>query len=66
MYSGFVMMGYFWAQQAAKAKTSWPAAKAKSPKEFYTAKIQTAEFYFERCCPGPMATTVRHWLPPAR
>ena len=51
MYSGFVMMGYFWAQQAQKAKTLLASGKGKEPAEFYQAKIQTAEFYFERLLP---------------
>ena len=51
MYSGFVMMGYFWALQAAKATDLLASGTGKESAEFYTAKIQTAEFYFARLLP---------------
>ena len=51
MYSGFVMMGYFWALQAAKATELLASGKGKESTDFYTAKIQTAEFYFARLLP---------------
>ena len=51
MYSGFVMMGYFWALQAAKATELLASGTGKESAEFYTAKIQTAEFYFARLLP---------------
>ncbi|MEI8155315.1 MAG: acyl-CoA dehydrogenase C-terminal domain-containing protein [Burkholderiales bacterium] len=51
MYSGFVMMGYFWALQAAKATELLVSGKGKESTDFYTAKIQTAEFYFARLLP---------------
>jgi alkylation response protein AidB-like acyl-CoA dehydrogenase len=50
MYSGFVMMGHFWLKQAIVA--SQQAAKGgKESADFYKAKVQTAEFYFERLLP---------------
>ncbi len=51
MYSGFVMMAYFWALQAAKASELLASGKGKESNDFYTAKIQTAEFYFARLLP---------------
>jgi hypothetical protein len=51
MYSGFVMMAYFWALQAAKATELLASGNGKESKDFYTAKIQTAEFYFARLLP---------------
>ena len=51
MYSGYVMMGYFWALQAAKADKLLASGKGAESPEFYRAKIQTAEFYFERLLP---------------
>jgi hypothetical protein len=51
MYSGYVMMAYFWALQAAKATELLANGKGKESAEFYTAKIQTAEFFFERMLP---------------
>jgi alkylation response protein AidB-like acyl-CoA dehydrogenase len=51
MYSGFVMMAYYWALQAAKATELLASGKGKESNDFYTAKIQTAEFYFARLLP---------------
>jgi alkylation response protein AidB-like acyl-CoA dehydrogenase len=51
MYSGYVMMAYFWALQADKAAACLRSGKGKESAEFYQAKIQTAEFYFERLLP---------------
>ena len=51
MYSGFVMMGYYWALQAAKATELLASGTGKESSDFYTAKIQTAEFYFARLLP---------------
>ena len=51
MYSGFVMMAYYWALQAAKTTELLGSGTGKESKDFYTAKIQTAEFYFARLLP---------------
>jgi alkylation response protein AidB-like acyl-CoA dehydrogenase len=51
MYSGYVMMAYFWALQAAKAAELAAGGKGRESPEFYRAKIQTAQFYFERMLP---------------
>jgi len=63
MYSGFVMMGFFWFKQSLVAAEKL-AKGGTETKEFYTAKIQTAEFYFDRLLPranghytGMMATS---------
>jgi len=45
MYSGYVFMAYMWARMAAAA-----LEKQDDP-EFSTAKLQTAQFYFERMLP---------------
>jgi hypothetical protein len=50
MYAGFVMMGYFWLQQAVVASEKLAKGGKETP-EFYKAKIQTAEFFFERLLP---------------
>ncbi len=50
MYSGYVTMAYFWALQASVAYEKLANGGAEQP-EFYQAKIQTAEFYFERLLP---------------
>ena len=51
MYSGYVMMAYFWALQAEKAQLLLRNGKGAESSEFYRAKLQTAEFYFERLLP---------------
>ncbi|MBK6758872.1 MAG: acyl-CoA dehydrogenase C-terminal domain-containing protein [Moraxellaceae bacterium] len=54
MYSGYVTMAYFWALQASVAHEKLETGGAEQP-EFYQAKIQTAEFYFERLLPRASA-----------
>lgn len=46
MYSGYVVVGYFWLQMAevAQRKLNEGAEDA----DFYTAKLHTAQFYFDR------------------
>lgn len=51
MYSGYVMMAYFWALQAARAAELLVNGKGAEAKDFYRTKVQTAEFYFERLLP---------------
>ncbi|MBP8295596.1 MAG: acyl-CoA dehydrogenase C-terminal domain-containing protein [Burkholderiales bacterium] len=51
MYSGYVMMAHFWALQAARAAACIASGKGGESAAFYLAKIQTAEFYFERLLP---------------
>ena len=49
MYSGYITMAYFWALMAQKAHEKLAAGEGDA--DFYKAKIQTAEFYFERLLP---------------
>lgn len=51
MYSGYVMMAYFWALQAARAAEWLAKGKGAESEDFYQAKIHTAEFYFDRMLP---------------
>ncbi|TRZ69935.1 MAG: acyl-CoA dehydrogenase [Rhodocyclaceae bacterium] len=51
MYSGLVMMAYYWALQAAIAARRLKDGTGRESAEFYTAKIQTAEFFFVRMLP---------------
>lgn len=53
MYSGYIVMAYMWAKMAQVAYEKL-AAGAPQP-EFYQAKIQTAEFYFDRLLPRTKA-----------
>jgi len=50
MYSGYAMMAFFWAQMAAKSFELLEKGGKEQP-EFYQAKIQVAEFFFERLLP---------------
>lgn len=49
MFSGYVVMAYFWAKMAQSAMEKIEAGEGDV--NFYKAKIQTAEFYFERLLP---------------
>ena len=49
MYSGYIVMAYFWAQMAQSAYEK--LAGDVENRDFYRAKIKTAEFYFERMLP---------------
>ena len=51
MFSGYVMMAYFWAQQAAVASAKLASGEGQETPEFYKAKIKVADFYFERLLP---------------
>jgi alkylation response protein AidB-like acyl-CoA dehydrogenase len=51
MYSGFAMMAYFWALQAEKALEKLEKGDGAQPEDFYKAKLETAEFYYERLLP---------------
>jgi alkylation response protein AidB-like acyl-CoA dehydrogenase len=55
MYSGYVMMAYFWALQAEKSVALLENGQGEESNEFYTSKIQTAEFYFDRLLPRATA-----------
>ncbi|WP_230658788.1 acyl-CoA dehydrogenase C-terminal domain-containing protein [Psychrobacter sp. I-STPA10] len=50
MYSGYVMMGYHWARMAAIAYDRLENGGTEAP-EFYKAKVQTAEFFFDKILP---------------
>ena len=49
MYSGYIVLGYFWALAAVKAQAALDEGGNDSA--FYQAKIQTANFYFSRILP---------------
>ena len=49
MYSGYITFAYFWALMAQVANEK--LASGSSETGFYTAKIQTARFYFKRLLP---------------
>jgi len=49
MFSGYIVMAYFWAQMAQSAYEK--LATDVENRDFYRAKIKTAEFYFERLLP---------------
>ena len=49
MYSGYITFAYFWALMARTATEK--LAEGTSEEGFYTAKVQTARFYFKRLLP---------------
>ena len=49
MYSGYIVLGWFWAQAAAIAESKVSAGEDSDG--FYAAKLHTAKFYFERILP---------------
>ncbi|OAL77799.1 acyl-CoA dehydrogenase [Acinetobacter sp. SFB] len=51
MFSGYAMMAYYWAQQAAVASEKLESGNGAETPEFYKAKIKVADFYFERILP---------------
>jgi len=56
MYSGYVVLGYFWARMAKVAHDKLLSG-VEGP-EFYRSKIKTAKFYFERILPRTRALAV--------
>jgi hypothetical protein len=55
MFSGYVTLAYYWARMASVAYDKLEKGDGSESKEFYTAKIQTAEFYFDRLLPRAKA-----------
>jgi alkylation response protein AidB-like acyl-CoA dehydrogenase len=51
MFSGYVTLAYYWARMAAVALDKLEKGNGSESNEFYTAKLQTAEFYFDRLLP---------------
>ncbi|MEZ4327653.1 MAG: acyl-CoA dehydrogenase C-terminal domain-containing protein [Polyangiales bacterium] len=55
MYSGYAMMAFFWAKMMAVAFAKLESGDGMETPEFYKAKIQTGEFYFDRVLPRSRA-----------
>lgn len=53
MYSGYIVMAYMWAKMAQVACEK--LASGEGHADFYKAKLQTAEFYFDRLLPRAKA-----------
>ena len=53
MYSGYACLAYFWAKMALVAQQK--LAEGTTEEAFYTAKVQTARFYFDRILPRTLA-----------
>jgi hypothetical protein len=56
MYSGYVVLAYFWAQMVKTAQAKLAADEGDTA--FYQAKITTARFYFERILPRTRSLVV--------
>lgn len=54
MYSGYAMLAYFWAKMAAVSLNKLDEGGMEEP-AFYEAKVQTAEFYYDRLLPRARA-----------
>jgi alkylation response protein AidB-like acyl-CoA dehydrogenase len=59
MYAGYVTLAYFWARASLVAHKG--LGKSAESDAFYTSKLQTARFYFERILPRTqsLATTIK-------
>ena len=53
MYSGYVTLAYFWARSAVAAQRA--LANGSTEIDFYTGKLQTAKFCFEKLLPRTLA-----------
>jgi hypothetical protein len=53
MYSGYTVLAWFWARMAETAQRKLDAGEGDA--NFYTAKLQTARFYYERILPRTLA-----------
>jgi hypothetical protein len=52
MLSGYITLAYMWIKMAKTAQTAQTALDSNADEtDFYQAKLQTAEFYFERILP---------------
>ncbi|AXY58978.1 acyl-CoA dehydrogenase C-terminal domain-containing protein [Acinetobacter sp. WCHAc010052] len=51
MFSGYSMMAFYWAQQAAVASEKLASGTGSEVPEFYKAKIKVANFYFDQLLP---------------
>ncbi|MGH1431482.1 MAG: acyl-CoA dehydrogenase C-terminal domain-containing protein [Neptuniibacter sp.] len=56
MYSGYVVLGYFWARMVKVAQEKLVAGEGDQA--FYEAKLATAKFYFERILPRTRSLVV--------
>ncbi|UTW10114.1 acyl-CoA dehydrogenase C-terminal domain-containing protein [Marinobacterium rhizophilum] len=56
MYSGYVVLGYFWARMAQVAQAG--LARGTTETAFYEAKLQCARFYFERLLPRTRSLSI--------
>jgi len=56
MYSGYVVLGYFWARMAKVAQAKLAAGEGDAA--FYQAKLTTARFYFQRILPRTRSLVV--------
>lgn len=51
MYAGYIHMAFHWLKQEAAAEAALANSSGDHPREFYEAKIQTAQFYFDHILP---------------
>jgi len=55
MFAGYTVLAWIWADAARVASAALETAPAGPEREFYTGKLVTARFYFERLLPRTLA-----------
>ena len=66
MYSGYVMMGYFWALQAAKAERFLKTARVRNRRSSTAPRFKLPSFTSSACCRVPTHTGRVPWQRPGR
>jgi hypothetical protein len=55
MFSGYTVLAWIWAEASSVASTALEKSPSAPDKAFYTAKLVTARFYFERLLPRTLS-----------
>lgn len=63
MYAGYVNMAQHWLQMEVAAERALAKGEFKQPEEFYRAKVQTSQFYFDNILPRASAHAVSAFTP---
>jgi len=63
MYAGYIHMAYHWLKMEAAAEAALASGNMEQPREFYEAKIQTAQFYFDNILPKTQSLRTTMFTP---
>jgi hypothetical protein len=55
MFSGYTVLAWIWAEASSVASAALEKSPSAPDKAFYTAKLVTARFYFERLLPRTLS-----------